>query len=218
MSFKSHNVHYSSSSSSSSLIPIGKKTNINNLTTMGHHLNMNHHANTDMLKLKKPKMSGSYSKMNQQYQSSPPTSVARRNERERNRVKMVNMGFATLRQHVPNGVKNKKMSKVETLRSAVEYIRQLQRLLGQNVENSLSAEQYEQMLQAAGASSEDENCYPNVMDDLDHHHMAPSPMESTSSLEQMSYSNATTTTTINYQTIPIEGSKKITTTTGATQQ
>lgn len=60
-----------------------------------------------------------------------PTSVARRNERERNRVKMVNNGFAVLRQHVPNGGKNKKMSKVETLRSAVEYIRQLQKLLGQ---------------------------------------------------------------------------------------
>lgn len=65
-----------------------------------------------------------------------PTSVARRNERERNRVKMVNMGFATLRQHVPNGAKNKKMSKVETLRSAVEYIRQLQKVLGQNSDPS----------------------------------------------------------------------------------
>ncbi|GIX68832.1 achaete-scute homolog 1 [Caerostris darwini] len=55
--------------------------------------------------------------------------VARRNERERNRVRQVNMGFATLRQHVPNGAKSKKMSKVETLRSAVQYIKQLQRLL-----------------------------------------------------------------------------------------
>ena len=44
---------------------------------------------------------------------------------------MVNMGFATLRQHVPNGAKNKKMSKVETLRSAVEYIRELRQLLGE---------------------------------------------------------------------------------------
>lgn len=58
-----------------------------------------------------------------------PVAVARRNERERNRVKQVNMGFQTLRQHVPNGAANKKMSKVETLRSAVEYIRALQRLL-----------------------------------------------------------------------------------------
>ncbi|KAK3557915.1 hypothetical protein QTP86_003311 [Hemibagrus guttatus] len=44
-----------------------------------------------------------------------PVAVARRNERERNRVKQVNMGFQTLRQHVPNGAANKKMSKVETL-------------------------------------------------------------------------------------------------------
>ncbi|KAG9339884.1 hypothetical protein JZ751_022197 [Albula glossodonta] len=58
-----------------------------------------------------------------------PRAVARRNERERNRVKLVNNGFATLRQHVPNGATNKKMSKVETLRSAVEYIRALQQLL-----------------------------------------------------------------------------------------
>ncbi|KAJ3593926.1 hypothetical protein NHX12_006259, partial [Muraenolepis orangiensis] len=56
-------------------------------------------------------------------------SVARRNERERNRVRQVNDGFQTLRQHVPSGAANGKLSKVETLRSAVEYIRALQRLL-----------------------------------------------------------------------------------------
>lgn len=59
-------------------------------------------------------------------------SVSRRNERERKRVKMVNMGFETLRQHVPVGRKNKKMSKVETLRSAVQYIKQLQEMLDAN--------------------------------------------------------------------------------------
>ncbi|XP_078000440.1 achaete-scute homolog 1-like [Glandiceps talaboti] len=58
-----------------------------------------------------------------------PAAVARRNERERNRVKLVNMGFASLREQLPNGSNNKKMSKVETLRSAVDYIRQLQQLL-----------------------------------------------------------------------------------------
>ncbi|KAH7640681.1 achaete-scute 1-like protein [Dermatophagoides farinae] len=52
---------------------------------------------------------------------------------------MVNLGFATLRQHVPNGAKNKKMSKVETLRSAVEYIRELQKLLGQTADSSSSS-------------------------------------------------------------------------------
>ncbi|KAH8030958.1 hypothetical protein HPB51_012426 [Rhipicephalus microplus] len=55
--------------------------------------------------------------------------VARRNERERNRVRLVNMGFAALRQHVPNFTQNKKMSKVDTLRSAVDYIKALQELL-----------------------------------------------------------------------------------------
>ncbi|CAL8260490.1 unnamed protein product [Merluccius merluccius] len=61
-----------------------------------------------------------------------PVAVARRNERERNRVKQVNAGFQTLRQHVPSGAANKKMSKVETLRSAVEYIRALQQLLDEH--------------------------------------------------------------------------------------
>lgn len=55
--------------------------------------------------------------------------VARRNERERNRVKLVNLGFQALRQHVPRGGAGRKLSKVETLRSAVAYIGALQRLL-----------------------------------------------------------------------------------------
>uniref|UniRef100_A0A8D0CAS4 BHLH domain-containing protein n=1 Tax=Salvator merianae TaxID=96440 RepID=A0A8D0CAS4_SALMN len=63
------------------------------------------------------------------HQNGGAAAVARRNERERNRVKLVNLGFQTLRQHVPNGAAAKKMSKVETLRSAVEYIRALQRLV-----------------------------------------------------------------------------------------
>ena len=63
--------------------------------------------------------------------SGNPPVAARRNERERNRVKQVNMGFSTLRQRVPDGVKNKKMSKVETLRSAVEYIKKLQKMLSE---------------------------------------------------------------------------------------
>ncbi|XP_028812895.1 achaete-scute homolog 1b [Denticeps clupeoides] len=61
-----------------------------------------------------------------------PGAVARRNERERNRVKQVNVGFQSLRQHVPRGPANRKMSKVETLRSAVEYIRALQRIVDEH--------------------------------------------------------------------------------------
>ena len=58
-----------------------------------------------------------------------PATVHRRNARERNRVKLVNLGFETLREHVPSGKVNKKLSKVETLRSAVEYIKELQNVL-----------------------------------------------------------------------------------------
>ncbi|XP_055300653.1 achaete-scute complex protein T8 [Sitodiplosis mosellana] len=70
-----------------------------------------------------------------------PMAVARRNARERNRVKQVNNGFAALRDRIPEEVAEafeaqgngrgsiKKLSKVETLRMAVEYIRSLERLL-----------------------------------------------------------------------------------------
>ncbi|KAG8190322.1 hypothetical protein JTE90_014428 [Oedothorax gibbosus] len=77
-----------------------------------------------------------------------PAAVARRNERERNRVRLVNHGFATLRQHVPSTTKNKKMSKVDTLKSAVEYIKRLQELLGELPPTTSSQH------------SADENSYP----------------------------------------------------------
>lgn len=80
-----------------------------------------------------------------------PASVARRNARERNRVKQVNNGFANLRQHIPPNVAaalspqgatqgrgaSKKLSKVETLRLAVEYIRYLQQMIDEH-ENEIN--------------------------------------------------------------------------------
>lgn len=78
-----------------------------------------------------------------------PIAVARRNARERNRVKQVNNGFANLRQHIPNFIAaafesnsrggNKKLSKVETLRMAVEYIRSLEDLLALDETNDTNA-------------------------------------------------------------------------------
>ncbi|TRY73676.1 hypothetical protein TCAL_10165 [Tigriopus californicus] len=59
-----------------------------------------------------------------------PAKVARRNARERNRVKQVNSGFEMLRVHIPTIASQKKASKVETLRHAVEYIQRLQTMLG----------------------------------------------------------------------------------------
>ena len=70
-----------------------------------------------------------------------PAVVARRNARERKRVKLVNDGFTRLRKHVPTDPKNKKLSKVKTLRSAIEYIRHLQQLLTQANKLPISTEQ-----------------------------------------------------------------------------
>lgn len=79
------------------------------------------------------------------YPNNQTASVARRNARERNRVKQVNNGFSNLRQHIPQHVvsqltkggrgSSKKLSKVDTLKMAVEYIRKLKDML-ENNENS----------------------------------------------------------------------------------
>lgn len=77
----------------------------------------------------------------------PAVAVARRNARERNRVKQVNNGFSMLRDHIPPEIADtfeqvsrssaaaKKLSKVETLRMAVEYIRSLERMLSLDTSN-----------------------------------------------------------------------------------
>lgn len=65
------------------------------------------------------------------------TFVRRRNERERTRVRNVNDGFERLRQHLPyfrNINKEKRLSKVETLREAINYIKRLQTLLDKEIE------------------------------------------------------------------------------------
>lgn len=77
-------------------------------------------------------------------------SIQRRNARERNRVKQVNNGFANLRQHIPASVvtaltnggrgPHKKLSKVDTLKVAVKYIRSMQRMLEEDIENNGTSE------------------------------------------------------------------------------
>lgn len=59
------------------------------------------------------------------------TFVRKRNERERARVRSVNDGFERLRAHLPieNEPKDRRLSKVETLRFAIQYIEHLQSLL-----------------------------------------------------------------------------------------
>lgn len=60
--------------------------------------------------------------------------VSKRNERERNRVRLVNEGFSSLRQKIPFAHGKKRLSKVETLRYAVEYIKYLQAVIREHDE------------------------------------------------------------------------------------
>ncbi|XP_069083599.1 achaete-scute homolog 4 [Pleurodeles waltl] len=59
-----------------------------------------------------------------------PSFIRKRNQRERQRVRFVNEGYTRLRQHLPQELAEKHLSKVETLRAAISYIRGLQGLLG----------------------------------------------------------------------------------------
>uniref|UniRef100_A0A8B9Q104 Achaete-scute family bHLH transcription factor 3 n=1 Tax=Apteryx owenii TaxID=8824 RepID=A0A8B9Q104_APTOW len=58
-----------------------------------------------------------------------PAFIRKRNERERQRVKCVNEGYAKLRHHLPEEYLEKRLSKVETLRAAIKYISHLQSIL-----------------------------------------------------------------------------------------
>ncbi|PIO74132.1 Helix-loop-helix DNA-binding domain protein [Teladorsagia circumcincta] len=55
------------------------------------------------------------------------------NERERKRMNSINRGFDYLRQRLPCNTHEKKLSKVDTLRGAMEYIRKLQAVLEQEL-------------------------------------------------------------------------------------
>ncbi|XP_035663503.1 achaete-scute homolog 1b-like [Branchiostoma floridae] len=74
-------------------------------------------------------MRGTFLGAKTQVRPKEPYMVARRNARERRRVQQVNDGFLRLRSLVPKAPKGKKLSKVKTLRAAIEYIEQLQGIL-----------------------------------------------------------------------------------------
>ncbi|KAM9327891.1 achaete-scute homolog 4-like [Pholidichthys leucotaenia] len=61
-----------------------------------------------------------------------PAFIRKRNERERHRVRCVNDGYARLRERLPREFDDKRLSKVETLRAAIGYIKQLQGMLDFN--------------------------------------------------------------------------------------
>ncbi|XP_077400221.1 achaete-scute homolog 4-like [Vanacampus margaritifer] len=65
--------------------------------------------------------------------SMEPAFIRKRNERERHRVRCVNEGYTRLRERLPREFDDKRLSKVETLRAAIDYIKHLQGLLDVNV-------------------------------------------------------------------------------------
>lgn len=69
-----------------------------------------------------------------------PAFIQKRNERERQRVKCVNQGYAKLRDHLPGRSADKRLSKVETLRAAIRYIKYLQGLVDDGREGAGSPE------------------------------------------------------------------------------
>ncbi|XP_014208508.1 uncharacterized protein LOC106639411 [Copidosoma floridanum] len=136
--------------------------------------------------------------------SHQPASVARRNARERNRVKLVNDGFAKLRQRIPQALaqamcvnpsngnnsssgsssssssssrgsaNNKKLSKVDTLRMALAYIKNLKQVI----------DEHDSELSGASSVSSNESIIASPMSsqnspgpsciDLDHHNLQQS--------------------------------------------
>lgn len=84
-----------------------------------------------------------YTSKSNPYTGAQAASIARRNARERNRVKQVNDGFNELRKRLPAAViaalsggsrrgSGKKLSKVDTLRMVVEYIRHMEQMLDES--------------------------------------------------------------------------------------
>lgn len=66
--------------------------------------------------------------------------IRKRNERERMRVRTVNEGYARLRDNLPMEISEKRMSKVETLRAAIKYIKYLQEILDETSKEELCDE------------------------------------------------------------------------------
>ena len=85
------------------------------------------------------------SKATVQAKDKEPHLVQRRNARERRRVQLVNDGFIRLRRKIPTEPRNKKLSKVKTLRSAINYIMHLQETLDEEQNRQQRLEELENL-------------------------------------------------------------------------
>ncbi len=81
--------------------------------------------------------------------------TTRRNARERNRVRHINSCFEILRQHIPHEKHNKKLSKVDTLKSAMDYIENLRQLLQSTSSSMIYPQQQSSYVIPINIKSED---------------------------------------------------------------
>ncbi|CAG5056103.1 unnamed protein product [Parnassius apollo] len=107
------------------------------------------------------------------YVGAQAASIARRNARERNRVKQVNDGFNALRKRLPAAIvaalsggarrgSGKKLSKVDTLRMVVEYIKYLQRLIDESDAAVGIADKTETFVSRMPVTYEDEGVFGDI--------------------------------------------------------
>ena len=82
-----------------------------------------------------------------------PHLVAKRNARERRRVMAVNNAFTRLRKHVPCENRNKRISKVKTLKIAIDYIYYLQDLIDEHDHQSRMEQQLRKQMNTLTASA-----------------------------------------------------------------
>ena len=72
-----------------------------------------------------------------------PVAVARRNARERNRVKTVNDSYQHLKNHVPGAARQKRMSKVDIIKHSIDYIQKLRNMLEDSQKTSFPFPSYQ---------------------------------------------------------------------------
>lgn len=82
------------------------------------------------------------------------TTVWKRNERERQRVRCVNEGYSHLRGQLPLTEQDRRLSKVDTLRLAIAYIRHLELLLDKGRAHQPECQCFIGLAQGEGSSAE----------------------------------------------------------------
>lgn len=94
----------------------------------------------------------------------------KRNERERNRVETVNRGFETLRRHVPAAATVKKMSKVNILTEAVDYIMNLKLMLDQTSSEVMTSPNNPQQMSPWSHYHQVPQCHHHQFPQQHYHH------------------------------------------------